>query len=66
MVVVPLDQAGGLVSSVRLGSVRNMLLLQLPGKARPTRLDISIHSRIDLESLLAKLPGTTERPVPVR
>ncbi|MFH9355577.1 hypothetical protein [Kitasatospora sp. NPDC017646] len=53
--VVPLEDAGGLVSRVKLGRAWNALFLKLPGRARPTRLNVSFHSRSELDSFLGKL-----------
>ncbi|WP_406206083.1 hypothetical protein OH807_32100 [Kitasatospora sp. NBC_01560] len=64
--VVPLGEAGGLVHEVKRGKVWNALFLKLPGRARPLRLNVSSHSRPELESFLKKLPGaaaTTEAGV---
>ncbi|MFD6420805.1 hypothetical protein [Streptomyces sp. NPDC060198] len=54
--VIPRDQTGGLVARVKRGKARNALYLRLPGKARPTRLNVSYHSRDELERFLREFP----------
>ncbi|WP_369186069.1 hypothetical protein [Streptomyces sp. Y1] len=56
--VVPLADAGRLISRVKLGRSWNALFLNLPGRARPTRLNVSFHSRSELDGFLRKLGAT--------
>jgi hypothetical protein len=59
--VIPRDQAVGLVTRVKRGRTWNALYLQFPGNAKPTRLNVSFHSRDDLEDFLKKFPVRTEQ-----
>jgi hypothetical protein len=54
--VIPRSQAKGLVARVKRGSLWNALFLQFPGDAKPTRVNISHHSRSDMDSFLEKFP----------
>ncbi|KJK55092.1 hypothetical protein [Saccharothrix sp. ST-888] len=60
--VVPLKEADELVSRVKHGRSWNALFLRIPGKAKPVRLNVSFHSRPELDSFLTKLPKAPERP----
>ncbi|WP_282203998.1 hypothetical protein [Kitasatospora fiedleri] len=55
--VIPREQADGLVARVRRGRAWNALYLRLPGGAKPTRLNVSFHSRPELEDFLKKFPA---------
>ncbi|WP_329133922.1 hypothetical protein OG552_17370 [Streptomyces sp. NBC_01476] len=54
--VIPRDQAGGLVTRVKLGRNWNALFLQFAGDAKPTRLNVAYPSRGELEDFLKKFP----------
>ncbi|MFF1840015.1 hypothetical protein ACFVXE_38645 [Streptomyces sp. NPDC058231] len=54
--VIPLAQTGSLVTRVKRGGSWNALHLQFPGDAKPTRLNISFHSRDEMERFLKRFP----------
>ncbi|MEV7211739.1 hypothetical protein AB0O31_01405 [Kitasatospora cineracea] len=58
--VIPRDRAAGLVAGVRLGRSWNALHLRFPGSAKPTRLNVSFHSRPELDDFLKKFPAAPE------
>ncbi|MFD7730040.1 hypothetical protein ACFV6F_06615 [Kitasatospora phosalacinea] len=55
MAVVPLEQAGSLVEKVRHGKTWNTLWLRLPQHRRRVRMNVSLHSRPELDRFLARL-----------
>ncbi|GLW55850.1 hypothetical protein Kpho01_38610 [Kitasatospora phosalacinea] len=55
MAVVPLEQAGSLVAKVRRGRAWNTLWLRLPQRRGRVRVNVSLHSRPELDRFLARL-----------
>ncbi|MCX5401066.1 hypothetical protein [Streptomyces sp. NBC_00102] len=54
--VIPLAQADGLVARVKWGKRQSVLRLRFPGRKRPTRMNVSYHSRDELERFVTKFP----------
>ncbi|MFI9787510.1 hypothetical protein ACIHEI_29010 [Kitasatospora sp. NPDC051984] len=53
--VVPLAEAGTMVTKAKLGTTWNSVRLRLPGRRRPVRVKVSFQSRSELERFLGKL-----------